>query len=97
MKPEEFGHKMDELAKRALDNRVTALCISMASFIAEIDKSSADVAAYLEQRLDAILRHPAIREHLIRAAKDERKLIRNESKDQRSLEADPKANALNSR
>lgn len=80
MKPEEMGSKFDVIAKQALDNRVTALCVSMASFIAEIDKSSADVAAYLEQRLDAILRHPAVRQYLIHATKDTRKLISNDSK-----------------
>jgi hypothetical protein len=37
------------------DERIQALCISLASFIAEIDTSSIKVATYLEQRLRPIL------------------------------------------
>lgn len=36
--------------------RTAALCRSCASFIAEIDSSSGDVAVYLEQRLGPLLR-----------------------------------------
>lgn len=78
MKPEKFGNMMDKAAADALDQNVTALCVSMASFIAEIDTSSADVAAYLEQRLDPILRHPNVRILLDRVGKDSCKLKRKE-------------------
>lgn len=74
MKPEEFGSGLAKAAEEALDARITALCISMASFIAEIDTSSADVAAYLEQRLKHILRNPATRFLLLTAIKDTCKL-----------------------
>lgn len=77
MKSEEFGHMMDKTAEEALHKNVTALCVSMASFIAEIDGSSADVAAYLEQRLKHILRNPSIRFLLLAALKDTNKLSKS--------------------
>jgi len=56
---------------------VTAACVSAASFIAEIDASSADVAAYLEQRFGVALRAMYLRggrDALERVALDARKL-----------------------
>lgn len=67
---------MQESIDPVLARKVTDLCLSMASFIAEIDASSADVAAYLERRLDPILRHPAVRLLLDRVGQDGRKLVR---------------------
>jgi len=74
MKPAEF--MLSEAAARELNEKITDLCKSMASFIAEIDASSADVAAYLEQRLGPLLRHPGIRLFLDDVGRDARKLQR---------------------
>lgn len=66
------------LTDAAIEHRrakVTDLCLSMASFIAEIDASSIDVASYLEQRLGPILRLPAVAMVLDQVGKDGRQLV----------------------
>lgn len=55
---------------------VRGVCRSAASFIAEIDASSEDVAAYIEQRFGPILCHPRNRSDLEKVATDARKLQR---------------------
>ena len=47
---------LKEASETAVDEAVRGVCVSAASFIAEIDASSADVAAYLEQRFGPALR-----------------------------------------
>lgn len=79
MKPEELGQKLTAAGERRLESDMLDICKSMASFIAEIDADSNDVAAYLYQRLNPILRHPAVRLHLDRVGKDGRKLVRAKS------------------
>jgi hypothetical protein len=53
-----------------------SICASAASFIADLDANSSDVADYLEQRFGPVLRHPAVRAALAEVAADGRKLVR---------------------
>lgn len=56
MSKERMAGLLADAAERLPGKQVRALCLSCASFIAEIDASSSDVAAYLEQRLGPLLR-----------------------------------------
>lgn len=73
----EIIDRLDKAAQERPGELIRSLCVSLASFIAEIDSSSDDVATYLEQRLGPVLRaayhHGGIRE-LERAVEDVRKL-----------------------
>ena len=71
-KTEELLDAAPEAYQRKL---VRELCLSMASFIAEIDANSIDVASYLEQRLSPILMKPAVRALLDVVGKDARQLL----------------------
>jgi hypothetical protein len=76
---EEMRRILDQAAETGPGNELRRLCLSCASFIAEIDMSSTDVAAYLEQRLGGLLLHA--RQHgglyvFERACKDSRRLGR---------------------
>jgi hypothetical protein len=66
----------EDAPNRYQEDLMRDACRSAASFIAEIDASSEDVAAYLEQRFGPILRHPRNRFDLEKVATDARKLQR---------------------
>ena len=76
---EEIKRLLDSAAESYPHERIRDLCISAASFIAAIDSSSSDVAAYLEQRFGALLliayRNGGIRE-FERALSDARQLAK---------------------
>jgi len=75
-----LGKQLDARRLEIAPQMIHDLSVSMASFIAEIDKNSADVAAYIEQRLRPII--PMMRtDERVRAAvetmaRDGRKLVR---------------------
>lgn len=57
---------------------IRSIAVSMASFIAEIDSSSSDVADYIEQRLQPLAEYFGARSPLLRrVAADTRKLKRD--------------------
>ena len=76
---EEMRKLLDRAGEEYPQKMVRGLCVSVASFIAEIDSSSGDVADYLEQRLGPVIlaayRQGGWRE-VKTACDDERKLRR---------------------
>ena len=75
---EEKFRPFDRTGGALATETIGSLCRSCASFIAEIDSSSEDVAAYLEQRLGPLLRIAYFArqpEAFQRALGDARKLI----------------------
>lgn len=80
MKRSYLEENAERLMEEAVDVLFKDIGIRMASFIAEIDKDSNDVAAYIEQRL-SLLKSLArtdskARDVLERIRKDTRKLLR---------------------
>ena len=79
-KHDEVKSRLDTARLSAAPEMLRELSLSMASFIAEIDANSVDVAAYIEQRFQPLI--PLIRsDERVRAAidcigRDGRKLVR---------------------
>lgn len=78
----ELNALLPEERRKAAAQQLHDIAVSCASFIAEIDANSSDVAAYLEQRLEPLLRlmhgnsrtSARVRTIMERIARDARKL-----------------------
>ena len=93
MKPEQFGAMLADSRRKADDELLHEIAMSMASFIAAIDTRSIDVAAYIEQRLAPLLPllwlDVRVREALERIRADGRELAVHELRERRAADLSP--------